>query len=122
MSEYRDTGQVKARLSGLFKAELGFMKSANLAGEMVTKRRGDCRGDNYDQLALSVLVASAHILVSPFIKRDELLVYLWCHRKFIGRLGSFLPSRPAWMIEGPRGSGFYKRQRILRSEPGKQSF
>jgi hypothetical protein len=89
MSEYRDAGQVKARLSGLFKAELGFMKSANLAGEMVTKHWSESRGDNCDQKVLSVLITSANALFSPFAKRDEVLAYLWCHQKVHRSIGFF---------------------------------
>jgi hypothetical protein len=79
MSKFRDTGEVKARLSGLFKPELGSIKSANLAGEMVTRHWAECRGDNYDQQALSILALSRHALFSPTIT-DELLVYLAGHQ------------------------------------------
>ena len=88
MSKFRDTGEVKARLSGLFKPELGSIKSANLAGEMVTRHWAECRGDNYDQQALSILAASRNALFSPIIT-DELLVYLAGHQKAHRKIGFF---------------------------------
>jgi hypothetical protein len=38
MSEYRDTGEVKARLSGLFRAELGFIKLSRRNGHKTLGR------------------------------------------------------------------------------------
>jgi hypothetical protein len=90
MSEFRDTGEVRARLSGLFKPELGFIKSANLAGEMVTRHWAESRGDNYEQ-ALSILAASRHALFSPVIT-DELLVYLAGHQMAHQKIRFFSPS------------------------------
>jgi hypothetical protein len=81
MSRYWDTGEVKARLSRLFKADVGSMKSAKLAGEMIRKHWGQRRGDNSDQQALSILVASANALFDPFLNKNELVTYLRCHQK-----------------------------------------
>jgi hypothetical protein len=88
MSQYWDAGRVKSTLSELFN-ELGYVKSANLAGEMVTRHWGESRGDNYDQRALSVLVTSAMTLYNPFDNENERLTYLWCHQKIHKKRGWF---------------------------------
>ncbi len=89
MSKYRDTRKVKARVRRLFRAELGFLKSAKLARKMVIRRWGERRSDNYDQQALSVLIASANALRNPLLNRDELLIYLACHQKANRKIGFF---------------------------------
>jgi hypothetical protein len=81
MSRYWDTGEVKSRLSGLFKAELGFMKSANLAGEMVTRYWNESHGENYDQRALCVLFKASRALLKQDPNSAESAIYLWCHQK-----------------------------------------
>jgi hypothetical protein len=80
----------ESKAEWLFKPELGFIKSANLAGEMVARHWGECRGDNYDQQALSILAASRHALFSPTIT-DELLVYLAGHQKAHRKIGFLSP-------------------------------
>jgi hypothetical protein len=89
MSQYGDTGQVKARLSELFKADIGFMKSANLAGEMVTRHWDHSWGDNYDQRALCILVSSAKSLLIHNPNSAENSVYLWCHQKATSKRSSW---------------------------------
>ena len=55
---------------------------------MVTRHWGECRGDNHDQQALSILAASRNALFSPIIT-DELLVYLAGHQKAHRKIGFF---------------------------------
>lgn len=86
MSQYWDTGEVKLRIANLFKADLGFMKASNLAGELVgaswpyvEERYKDC---NYEQKALVCLINAAKELFAEH--RSETMrisTYLWCHQK-----------------------------------------
>ena len=89
MSKYFDAGEVKARLSKLFEANLGCIKSANLAGEMVTRHWDHSQSDNENQRALSVLVAAATTLHSDFADPNEIAVYLWSHQKATAKRGLF---------------------------------
>jgi hypothetical protein len=89
MSHYWDSGQVKARLANLFKADLGFMKSANLAGQMVTRHWAQSSGNNYDQMTLGILVSSAQSLLDQDPASAESSVYLWCHQKVTSKRGSW---------------------------------
>jgi hypothetical protein len=109
-------------LSKLFKAELGFMKSANLAGEMVTRRWGESRGDNYDQRALSVLVASASALCDPTLNQSELVTYLWCHQKVHKNLGLFSSVATAMGDRSAAAHWFMQKAKNLAEETRQTEF
>lgn len=90
VSEYFDSGRVKAILATLFKKELGFIKSANLAGEMVNKHGKYSEGDNDNQKALCVLTDAASMLNAvAFYDSNVGAVYLWCHQKATGKRWPF---------------------------------
>jgi hypothetical protein len=61
-----DEGLVKAMLANFFRSDLGFMKSANLAGHMTSNlwkeaQRNAIKSDNVVQTAISILMnASAY--------------------------------------------------------------
>jgi hypothetical protein len=65
VSEFSDSGRVKAILAKLFKEDLGFIKSANLAGEMLKKHWENSIeiGDNSNQKALCILADAASMLI-----------------------------------------------------------
>lgn len=85
-----ERGTVKSRLSKLFKSELGFIKSANLAGKMVDKHWMNSHGENVNQKSLSVLVSAASTLKGGIVQdADEISTYLWCHQKVTGKRGMF---------------------------------
>ena len=92
MTQYWDEGEVKLRLSNLFKPDLGFIKSANLAGEMATMSWFDVmqqyRDCNYEQKALVCLIAAANSLLQPH-PPNSISVYLWCHQKVMAKRGWF---------------------------------
>ena len=90
VSEYFNSGRVKAILAKLFKEDLGFIKSANLAGEMLKKHWKHSIGDNKNQKALCILADAASMLNSfAFYDPNVGAVYLWCHQKATGKRGLF---------------------------------
>lgn len=83
-----DKGQVKLILTKLFQNDLGFVKSANLAGEMLSRIWSFSQGDNNVQRAICVLLYAATRLgisaIPPFFSDEsEAAVYLWCHQKVV---------------------------------------
>jgi hypothetical protein len=92
VSESFDSGRVKAILAKLFKEDLGFIKSANLAGEMFKKHWEYSIeiGDNENQKALCILADAASMLTAGvFYDPNVGAVYLWCHQKATGKRGLF---------------------------------
>lgn len=77
MSNYFDTGGVKALLSTLFRSELGFIRSANLAGEMI-KIGWNSKGENLNQRTLAVLLEAASQLNSSYYGYSDVLLYCHC--------------------------------------------
>jgi hypothetical protein len=70
--------QVKLKLSQLFKPELGFIKSANLAGAIIKYGGSNYRASNENQMVISLLLDAASILPREL---------LWCHQKATGKKG-----------------------------------
>src|SRR6516225_12391315 len=59
-----DEGLVKAMLTSLFRSDLDFMKSANLAGHMTTNlwketQRNTTQPENVAQIAISILISAS---------------------------------------------------------------
>lgn len=103
------TGQIKLKLSKLFKSELGFIKSANLAGEIIKLGHGggDYRASNENQFVLSYLIQATSIL-----KHAPAFELLWCHQKAtgnniwffkIGTSASDLSSALDWYLKKAKG-------------------
>jgi hypothetical protein len=80
-----DKAQVKLILSQVFRSDLGFIKSANLAGEMLSRIWSDSEGDNNVQRAICVLIYAASNLTRFPPDESEAAVYLWCHQKVVGK-------------------------------------
>ena len=77
--------QVKLILSQVFRNELGFIKSANLAGEMLSRVWSYSEGDNNVQRAICILIYAASNLTRILPDESEVAVYLWCHQKVVGK-------------------------------------
>jgi hypothetical protein len=80
-----DSGQVKLILVRLFRNDLGFIKSANLAGEMLSRVWSHSEGDNHVQRAICVLIYAASNLTKFAPDEREVAIYLWCHQKVVGK-------------------------------------
>lgn len=83
-----DRAQVKLILTQLFRNDLGFIKSTNLAGEMLSRVWSHSEGDNNVQRAICVLIYAATRLgistIPPhFSDESEAAIYLWCHQKVV---------------------------------------
>jgi hypothetical protein len=120
MAHYRDSGEVKSRISQLFKNDLGFTKSANLAGEMVTRHWRDCQGDNYEKHTLSILVASANALFDPIPNENELSVYLWCYQKVHEKRGWFFSIKTSWDDRYKASKWFMEKARHFAQQTGQR--
>ena len=78
-----DEGLVKAMLANFFRSDLGFMKSANLAGHMTSNlwkeaQRNAVDPENVAQTAISILMcASAY----PYHSGSDDDRYLWGHQR-----------------------------------------
>jgi hypothetical protein len=106
-----EKGRVRALLASLFRPDLGFVKSANLAGHMTsnlwteTHWKGTSPG-NVAQAAIAILMsASAY----PYRSRSDVAVYPWCHQKALGKRGWFFSidhSEPAKLA----ASEWYKQK------------
>ena len=76
-------GLVRAMLANFFRSDLGFMKSANLAGHMTSKlwkeaQRNAVKPENVAQTAISILMcASAY----PYGSSSDDDRYLWGHQR-----------------------------------------
>ena len=81
--------QVKLILSQVFRNELGFIKSANLAGEMLSRVWSYSEGDNNVQRAICILIYAASNLTRILPDESEVAVYLWCHQKVVGKKRCF---------------------------------
>jgi len=84
-----DKVQVKLIISRVFRSELGSIKSANLAGEMLSKLWSHSEGDNNVQRAICILIYAASNLTRVDPDDNELAIYLWCHQKAVGKRGWF---------------------------------
>ena len=121
MSKFRDTGEVKRRISILFRDDLGFIKSANLAGQMVTQHWNHSVGDNYDQRALCILAASAGTLLNIHPASNEVMTYLWCHQKVTSKRGSFFFSIGTTDIERRAAHEWFMQKANVFAEQTKQT-
>jgi hypothetical protein len=76
--------QVKLKLSQLFNPELGFIKSANLAAEIIKYGSSNYSASNENQMVISSVLKAASTMPREL---------LWCHQKATGKKWLVFQSR-----------------------------
>jgi hypothetical protein len=82
-----DEGFVNVMLASLLRSDLGFMKSANLAGHMTSNlwkeaQRNTTKPVNVAQIAISILMSAS---ACPYHSGSDADRYLWGHQRATGK-------------------------------------
>jgi hypothetical protein len=120
MSKFKDTGNLKITISNLFRAELGYIKSVNLAGGMVTRYFDSSLGENHDQKAIFILIAAAKNILCTFPPSTEIMTYLWCHQRVTSKRGRVFFSIGTKAFERIDAYGWYLRKAADLAEMTRQ--
>ena len=119
-----EEGHVKALLASLFRSDLGFVKSANLAGHMTsnllkeTQWKGATPG-NVAQAAISILMsASAY----PYGSRSDVAYYLCSHQKAFGKRGWFFSIDHSEQAKLAASKWYKQKAQELARLQGEQTF
>jgi hypothetical protein len=115
-------GQVKIILASRFRSELGFIKSANLAGLMISRLWVESTGQNHAQRSISILLLASSYLFRTYGNQTDIASYLWCHQKASGKKGWFFRISSDQSSIRRASVWYFTHARQLAKELGEEAF